>query len=75
MLAGIGADSKRCGLSFSGRRYSPLRDADEGAPYSQTGRNEDVDGFRLRYINAKIHQAGLAESLNNILGDPGCYRD
>jgi len=42
---------------FSGRRGSPLQDADEGAPYSQTDRNEDVDGFGLRYINAKILQA------------------
>jgi len=58
---------------FSGRRYSPLRDADEGAPYSQTDRNEDVDGFGLRYINAKIFRAGLAESLNNILGNPSCH--
>jgi hypothetical protein len=51
---------------FSGRRGSPLQDADEGAPRSQTDRNENVDGFGMRYINAKIHQAGPAEGLNNI---------
>jgi len=27
----------------------------------------------LLYINAKILQAGPAESLNNILEDPGCH--
>ena len=51
---------------FFGRRESALRDAVEGAPYSQTDRNEDVDGFRLRYINAKILRAGPAEGWNNI---------
>jgi hypothetical protein len=51
---------------FSGRRESALRDAGEGAPRSQTDRNEDVDGFGMRYIDAKILQAGPAEGWNNI---------
>jgi len=51
----------------------PVEVMGEGAPYSQTDRNEDVDGFGMRYINAKILQAGPAESLDNILGDPGCH--
>jgi hypothetical protein len=35
---------------FSGCREAALRDAGEGAPQSQTDRNEDVDGIGMRYI-------------------------
>jgi len=57
---------KHEGCLFSGRHESALRDAGEGAPRSQTDRNEDVDGFGMRYIDAKILQAGPAEGWNNI---------